>query len=254
MQEKLVNGCGYPLADPDPNRLKRCLASYYALISVIDMEIGRVLDELEAKGELDNTIVIYTADHGDFAGEHGLFHKNFGIYDSIQRIPFLMSWPGGPKGTVCEEIVESIDVYPTLCELCDVPLPTGREGISMIPVGLGQTSGKSAAFCEWAWQGERISAVRTHDFRFVYYADTEDGELYDHSSDSGEINNLWNNPEYINQKLTLSNRLLAFTMKHAVVTDNKHDQKEAAAKNYTPKKLLHKHGKLWSNINKLFET
>jgi choline-sulfatase/uncharacterized sulfatase len=82
IQEKVAKS-SYPLADPNPDRLKRVIASYYALITVIDMEIGRVLDKLQEMGELDNTVIVYVADHGDFAGEHGLFHKNLGIYDSI---------------------------------------------------------------------------------------------------------------------------------------------------------------------------
>ena len=117
MQKRLADGCGYPLADPNPDRLKRCLASYYALITAIDSEIGRVLDYLDEVGELENTIVLYCADHGDFAGDHGLFHKNFGIYDSIHRIPFVLRYPGGPSGTRCDAIVESVDWYPTLCRL-----------------------------------------------------------------------------------------------------------------------------------------
>ena len=125
-QRKLLEGGNtYPLADANPARLKRCLASYYALITAIDSEIGRVLNRLDEMGELDNTVVFYTADHGDFAGDHGLFHKNFGIYESIQRVPFLLSWPGGPQGATSDELVESVDWYPTLCALCDVPMPRG---------------------------------------------------------------------------------------------------------------------------------
>ncbi|MBI4977393.1 MAG: sulfatase-like hydrolase/transferase [Spirochaetes bacterium] len=117
----------YPLAK-DETALRRCLASYYALITAIDGEIGRVLDHLTESGDIENTIIFYTADHGDFAGEHGLFHKNFGIYESIHRIPFLLSRPGGPRGGRFDGLVESVDLYPTLCELAGIPLPAGRDG------------------------------------------------------------------------------------------------------------------------------
>lgn len=253
IQQRVKNGCNYPLADPDTKRLKRCLASYYALISVIDMEIGRVLDKLEQMGELENTIIFYTADHGDFAGEHGLFHKNLGIYESIQNIPFLLSWPEGPKGVKCSELTESVDLYPTLCSLCNIPLPEGREGSSLLPVALGQSKGKDAAFCEYSMGGNRISAIRTDFYRLVYYAGSKDGELYDHRNDSGETKNLWNSMEYREVRLELIEKLLGFTMGHSVITDALYDSKIGHELRYSPVKLLHKNGRYWSGLKKAYE-
>ncbi|MFW5788086.1 MAG: sulfatase, partial [Halanaerobiales bacterium] len=253
MQERLKGGCGYPLADPDPQKLKRCLASYYALISCIDMEIGKVLDKLEEEGELKNTVIVYVADHGDFAGEHGLFHKNFGIYDSIQKIPFLLSYPGGPEGEKRGEIVESVDLYSTLCQLCDIPVPEGREGISLIPIIRGEKEGKKKAFCEWDWSQGRISAIRTPDFRLVYYKDLKEGELYDHRKDPGETKNLWNHPDYREKRLELTEELLDFTLEHMVKTDMERDRRLAKKDKYSPVKLLHKQGRYWSDLKNAYE-
>ena len=254
MRDRIKDGCEYPLADPNPDRLKRCLASYYALITVIDMEIGRVLDHLETEGELDNTVIVYTADHGDFAGEHGLFHKNFGLYDSIQRIPFLLSWPGGPRGARCDALVESIDMYPTLCELCDVPMPEGREGASMVPLALGRGGGKDAVFCEWDWWSLRrkVSSIRTRDHRLVFYGGEEGGELYDHRDDPGEIRNLWNDEGHLTTRAALLARLLAFTLEYAAETSYATDRALSALQRYSPIQLIHKKRNAWSVLEKAY--
>lgn len=250
LRDALAKGCGYPLADPDPARLRRCLASYYALVTCIDQEIGRVLRKLEEEGELENTIVFYTADHGDFAGEHGLFHKNFGLYDSICRIPFLLSWPGGPQGAVCDDLVESVDLYPTLCELCGVPLPEGREGRSLVPVGTGGRIDRDATFAEWDWWRlqRKVSAIRTADFRLVFYGGKEGGELYDHREDPGEVANRWDDPAYAGVRLELVERLLAFTQQYRTKTEFADDRRLDVEQPYSPTRLLHKGRRYWSRL------
>jgi arylsulfatase A-like enzyme len=256
MQEMLAEPRLYPLADPDPDRLRRVLASYYALITAIDSEIGRVLDWLAEAGELENTIILYTADHGDFAGEHGLFHKNLGIYESIHRIPFVLSWPGGPRGEACDEIVESVDWYPTICGLCDVPVPEGREGVDLVPIAAGQVPGKEAAFSEWHWMNPRgkISAVRTDNFRLVFYEGTEEGELYDRRNDPGETRNLWDDPDYAPQKTHLLERLFRFTLGYATKTSLARDRKLGHQKRYSPTTLLHKRRRYWSGLLDAYES
>ena len=250
MRQMLAKGCGYPLADPNVARLRRCLASYYALIACIDQEIGRVLQRLADDGELDNTIVFYTADHGDFAGDHGLFHKNFGLYDSICRIPFLLSWPGGPQGMSCDDLVESVDLYPTLCELCDVPLPEGREGRSLVPVGAGERIDRDAAFTEWDWWrlNRKVSAIRTADFRLVFYGGAEGGELYDHRDDPGETVNHWDDPAYAASRLQLVERLLAFTQGYRTKSEFADDRRLDQEQPYSATKLVHKRRRYWNRL------
>jgi choline-sulfatase/uncharacterized sulfatase len=253
MDRKIRGGMNYPLADRNPERLKRVLASYYALITVIDQEIGRVMQTLEEIGEADNTIVIYCADHGDFAGEHGLFHKNFGIYDSIHRIPFLLHWPDGPQGAVCDSFVETVDLYPTLCELCRVPLPNGRDGVSLVPAAMGQAGGKEQAYCEWEWLDKKVAAIRTRDYRLVYYNGEIVGELYDHRSDPYEMRNVWGEPEYRETRLALTERLLNFVLNYQVRTSKKDDEMSNTRDRYSPVKLLHKRGKYWSRLKRAYE-
>jgi arylsulfatase A-like enzyme len=103
----------YPYHPGDPAKLQAIIAMYYGLISLMDHNVGRVLAELEAQNLTQDTLIIFTADHGEFCGEHGLFHKNFGMYDSIHHIPFIAAGPGFEAGQARDEVVQQIDIFPT---------------------------------------------------------------------------------------------------------------------------------------------
>lgn len=237
----------------DPESLKKVLAHYFALITAIDSEIGRVLEKLKQIGQLDNTIVIYTADHGDFAGEHGISNKNIGIYESIHRIPFIIRYPGGPEGTIRHEIMESVDLYPTLCELAGVPAPDGFDGESIIPIINGESGGKKQAIAEWDFPlpRERVNAIRTKQHRMVYYGRKLGGELYDREKDPGEINNVWNSPEYQQVRMELMERLFESINRYSLKTSFNTDRQEDQNTRNTPTMLLHKRGKKWSEVEAL---
>ncbi|NQU45225.1 sulfatase-like hydrolase/transferase [bacterium] len=254
MVDRLKNGCGYPLADPNPDRLKRVLASYYALISCIDKEIGRVLDKLEKDGELENTVIVFTADHGDFAGEHGLFHKNFGIYESIQRVPFLLSWPGGPKGQHSDVFVESVDLYPTLCEICDVPMSGVREGRSIPEMLQDDSDPREAVYCEWTWGSPRgkVSAIRTRDYRLVFYQGSDESELYDLRQDPGETRNVWHDEEYRQARLELTEQVFRFTLGYRTKSDFQDDRTLHLRDQYSPRELVHKGRRYWSRLKEVY--
>jgi arylsulfatase A-like enzyme len=240
------------VASPDPKGLKRWLASYYALITVIDHEIGRVLDCLERTGQLENTVVVYHSDHGDFAGEHGLRNKAVGMYESIHRVPFLLSWPDGPQGTTCSEIVELVDLYPTLSALCDVPLPDGREGIDLTPVARGEATGKGAAFCELAPRTGKESAIRTSDFRLIYYSGYREGELYDRGADPGELSNLWGDSAYSEVQMDLLGQLLSFSLQYAVKTGANSERSLRQDVRYAASELLFHAGCAWSELKRAY--
>jgi arylsulfatase A-like enzyme len=244
MRDYMANPGDYPMAEPDRKKLQRALASYYALIMKMDEEIGRVLTHLKDTGQYDNTIIFYTADHGDFAGEHGLFLKNLGIYESIHRIPFLLKWPGGPQSVRCGELVESVDWYSTLCDLCDVPEPEGRDGRSLVRVAAGEGEGKARVFCEY----HASSAIRTKQYRLVYYTDHQTGELYDREEDPGELVNLWDSPEHADVRMTLQQQLLDYHMDYRRETDSASDKKESDATRYCFTPLLHKHRRYYGDL------
>ena len=234
--------------------LKKALAYHFALVTVIDMEIGRVLDRLREEGELENTIVVYTADHGDFAGDHGICDKNVGIYESIHRIPFLLSYPGGPRGVHRDGIVESVDLFATLCELADVPAPAGMDGRSIVPEAEGRGGGKPFALCEWDFPApqRRINALRTDRYRLVYYSHELGGDLYDHETDPYEMTNRWEDRSYREIRLELLERLLDQVNRYARKTDFDTDAQRAGENAFSPTRFLHKQRGKWSDIERLW--
>jgi arylsulfatase A-like enzyme len=196
----------YPYRPRDEAHLRKCIAYYYALVTLIDAQMGRVLDELREQGVLENTIVIYSADHGDFAGEHGLIWKNLGFYESIHHIPMIISYPAAlPTGLLFEEFVESVDVYPTLMALLGLPTPCTVQGRSLLgALTEGKPWGKRAALCEHVKEYHHMS-MRTRDFRITVDLTGDESELYDHRTDPGELVNRWSDPAFrdIREKLLL---------------------------------------------------
>ena len=117
----------YPRTEAE---VKRHIADYYGMISQMDMDIGRILDTLEARGLRENTIVIYTSDHGLGVGQHGLMGKQ-NLYDHSMRIPLIMRGPGIPVGLRCSALLYLLDLYPTLLEQAGVSVPETSAGHSL---------------------------------------------------------------------------------------------------------------------------
>ena len=253
-RDRTASPGGYPFVPTDPDELRRHLAHYFALISIIDEQVGRVLDHLRQAGDLDNTVVVYVADHGDFAGDHGLMQKNLGIYESIHRVPFLLWYPGAPAGCEVTELVESVDLYPTLCELMDIAPPPGVEGQSLLPVIRGEAPGKDAVVCEWSWgpQNRMTHAIRTPTHRLVYYGHGADGEMYDRRTDPDELANLYADPDHQADRLALTERLLDHVMRYEKRSDMARDRRENHRTRNTMTQLIHKRMKNWQDIEPLY--
>lgn len=257
MLDRLRGGSLYPLAAEDPAELRQVLAAYYALITCIDMEIGRALDWLRAHGQYENTIIVFTADHGDFAGEHGLFHKNLGIYESLHRIPFLMKTPGGPRGERRGQMIESIDLFPTLCDLAELATPETVEGKSFAGCLEDATApGKEEALAEWGWLEpiHRINALRTARYRLVYYSREQGGELYDHATDPGEVYNLWDSPEQAGVRFELLQRLFDRVNQYRAPLELADDLAANDRELYMPSRLV-QFGKMdWEELKALYQS
>lgn len=234
--------------------VKRALAHHFALITCIDMEIGRVLDRLESDDELDNTIIVYTADHGDFAGDHGLVLKNVGIYESIHRIPFILAWPGGPQNEVRDAMIESVDLFPTLCELARVPAPGAMDGRSILPELRGAAGGRDHAICEWDFLRPQrfVNAIRTRRYRLVYYSHELGGELYDHDVDPDEMHNLYEDPAHASARLELLEQLFDEVNRYQRKSDFDTDLEKDKQEVFSPAHLVHKRCGKWSEIARLF--
>ncbi|MFA6291615.1 MAG: sulfatase/phosphatase domain-containing protein, partial [Victivallales bacterium] len=214
-------------------------------------------DWLKRNNQYENTVFVFTADHGDFAGEHGLFHKNFGIYECLHRIPFIFKMPGGPRGERRRQIIESVDVYPTLCEIAKLPMPDDIDGTSFLSVvnNAGAT-GKIEALAEYDWfePGKRINALRTDRHRIVYYDHKHGGELYDHESDPGEIENLWDSPAHQLLKMELLQRLFDRINCYRTPSSVQGDLRTEHEYSYMPTRLVQFGQMDWEILKKTYST
>lgn len=188
---------GLPAAGPVPDDLARTLIhGYLACVSYVDAQVGRVLDALREQGLDDHTAVMLWGDHGWKLGEHGSWckHSNFEI---DARAPLVVRSPGmGAAGGRSEALVEFVDMYPTLCELCGLAVPDHCEGTSFAAL-LNEPGRrwKSAAFNQYPRPGVMGYSLRTARYRYIEWRDAGSGavrarELYDHQTDPAENVNL----------------------------------------------------------------
>lgn len=181
---------------------KEVIRAYLASISWVDWNIGRVLAELDRLGLRENTIVVFVADHGYQLGEKGKWSKAGSLFEMGTRVPFIISAPGmkGNGGT-CTRIVESLDIYPTLVELCGLPKQPENEGESLVPLLKNPSAGwDKPAYSVWSEDGKTLHgvAVRTEKWRYAEYGKdgTNGAMLFDPHADPLEMKNLANDEKY----------------------------------------------------------
>jgi arylsulfatase A-like enzyme len=185
-----------PKAGPfDDPSLRNHVAAYLGCVSQVDGAIGLMLEELEQSGALENTVIVYASDHGDHAGEHGLYEKKHGIRArSICRVPMIVRFPRQvASGRACEEMVESVDVFPTLCELAGIDPPATVQGRSMTPL-LGEAPRPIRP--DALTENIHRKALATRRYRFVATREEERDELYDQQADPWELQNLIDSPDH----------------------------------------------------------
>ena len=182
-----------------PELHKGLLEAYYASISYMDAQVGRVLDALEELGLAKNTIVVFTSDHGYLLGHHHKFQKQH-LFEEATRVPFIVSvpWMNKQHGKGTKHVTELIDLYPTLADLSGLKAPKNLHGTSMVPLLQNPSSEdwkKDLAFTISRNGGE---SIRTHDWRFTHWGFGAAGmELYDLRNDPGEFTNLAGDPSRI---------------------------------------------------------
>lgn len=191
----------------DWDRWSEIVSKYFGYVSLIDSEIGRVLDAVEELGLANETVVVHTTDHGDFTGGHRQFNKGPLMYEETYHIPLQVRWPGVVKpGTSSEALVNLLDLMPTFLEIAGIDQPEGIDGHSICPQLNGaNASGRDAIFAEF--HGDEFGLysqrmVRTDEHKFVYNTFGVN-ELYDLEDDPGELHNRINHPEYrdVNRQL-----------------------------------------------------
>ncbi len=191
---------GFNMEDVPADIVRKGRELYYGLTEWVDNEIGKVLQALEKSEVADNTIIVYTTDHGEDMGEHGLWWKNC-LYDCAARISLIVNWPerwpgGGRRTQVCS----MVDLVQTIAELADAPVPDDWDGDSLLPV-LDDPAAqwKDQAVSEYYAHNiaSGYSMIRQGAFKYVYHTPPDDDhpaerELYDLDADRGEFNNLAN--------------------------------------------------------------
>lgn len=235
----------------DEVRIKRTVSNYLGMLRLLDDQIKRFVDGLKAAELLENTYIVFVADHGDFVGEYGLVRKGPGLSEVLTRIPMLWVGPGivpqGKNNTAC---VSLIDLLPTICDIIGVETPFGVQGRSLKPLLSGEPypphefdtayseSGYSGLFwndndgldpvtedacdagygrfdCLNTWtQCGQMRMVRKGDYK-IELDMMGNGWLYDLSTDPAEVNNLWNNPEYAGVKAEMLSELAIAMMRAA---------------------------------------
>lgn len=178
---------------------KQLVATYYAMTSLMDKYIGHILDKLDELGLADDTLVVFTTDHGHFFGQHGLQAKGGFMYEDLIKLPFIARYPGRiPAGHRSDAIQSLVDLAPTFLSFAGLPIPHAMTGVDQSGVWAGtKSAARDHAICEFRHEPTTIHQKTYVDRRYkltVYYNQTY-GELFDLERDPGEIRNLWDDPD-----------------------------------------------------------
>ncbi len=181
-------------------------AAYYAMIENLDRQFGRLLDHLETTGKIDKTVVIFTSDHGEMLGDHGLLYKGARFFEGLVRVPLIMAGPGIPKGMQSQAMVETIDIAPTLLRQAGLEIGDKIQGQSFTEtVFKGVDHHKETVVTDF--NDSLGSSEVTHDTRasmtcdgryklVVYHSHPGLGELFDLHDDPNEFHCRWDDPDY----------------------------------------------------------
>jgi len=190
--------------DLPPEKRREALRAYYASITFMDAQVGRLLTALDSLGLRDNTIIVFWSDHGYNVGQHGQWMKQ-SLFEHAARTPLLIAVPGLTKGVPSARPVELLDIYPTLAQLCQLPAPADLQGASLVPLLQKPAAPRARAAYTQVLRGpnkldptaKKIlgRSVRTERYRYTEWNEGAEGtELYDYQTDPHEFNNLARDP------------------------------------------------------------
>ncbi len=195
-------------------KYQRYVKNYLRCVRGVDESVGALLDWLEASGQADNTIVVYSSDQGFYLGDHGWFDKRW-MYDESLEMPLIVRWPGKtPPGTVSEALVQNLDYAPTFLQAAGVPVPDDMQGVPLQPVlGGGAPEGwRDAIYYRYfefpgAHAVPRHYGIRTDRYKLMHFHELGEWELYDLKNDPDELLNVFGQPGYQDEIARLSVRL-----------------------------------------------
>lgn len=192
--------------------LRRAIALTRGMEAHIDHAFGRVLERLEGLGLADDTVVIFTSDHGEFLGAHGLLHKGPPPWQDLTRTSLIMAGPGIPSARSIAAPSSHVDIMPTLLELAGIEAPCSLDGCSLVPVLEGRTLERRARFLEFhprICMSQYNHSIVTDAWRLTLYPQGDEGwgELFDLETDPGEHANLFNDPGHRSRRNALAEQL-----------------------------------------------
>jgi len=206
------NGDLFINREATPEEARKVIQAYWASLTWVDSLVGKVIAELDRLKLRDNTIIVFWGDHGYHLGEKGKWSKHGSLWEIGTRVPLIMIAPGSPaNGKSSPRIVQSIDIYPTLCELCSVAPPNGLEGHSLVRL-------LRDAHAKWdhpaftvIGTNEKVNgvAVRTERFRYAEYANGQ-AMLFDEQADPHETRNLIHDEKYTKEREALAEMVKRF--------------------------------------------
>jgi len=226
-------GAGKPTRMND-DQIREIIRRTYAMVSLIDENVGRILQALKAEGLDENTIVVFTSDHGDMMGDHWLLNKGPFHFEGLLRTPFIVRWPRRfPAGRTVRGLTSHLDFVPTILDIVGVPYPEGNVpdppeaeqqraalvGHSMRPLLEGRAEQIQDAVLienDEDYIGSNLRTVVTERYKLTCYSDGRCGELFDMGKDPGERHNLWNADGMRDVKADLTAKLL----ERIAATDN----------------------------------
>ncbi|WP_028547420.1 sulfatase family protein [Paenibacillus sp. UNC451MF] len=186
---------------------RRNMATYYGMVSLMDKYIGRILDKLDELGLADDTIVVFTTDHGHMFGHHGMHFKGGFHYEDLIKLPFIVRYPGKvPAGHTSSAMQSLVDLAPTFLTLTGIPVPHAMTGVDQSAVWLGeQSSARDHVLCEFHHEPTTIhqKTLVTERYKITIYYNQTYGEIFDLVEDPQELYNRWDDPQFAQLKSEL---------------------------------------------------
>ncbi|MEP4196899.1 MAG: sulfatase-like hydrolase/transferase [Aliishimia sp.] len=209
------------LKNPTKEQLHRQRAHYYANVTMIDTQVGHIVKALEERGVLDETIIIFTSDHGDCLNDHGHSQK-WNMYEQSVHVPAVICWPGKIEaGQRFPELVSLFDFGPTILEAAQIDIPNWMEAKSLTDLLFHQKdTPRSRVFAEHSDDAiltgtNFMTMIRQEDWKLVHFVDHEEGQLFDLGADPTEVNNLWDDPDHALVRRELIDQILKWRIDSA---------------------------------------
>ena len=220
--EKSYGGTAPGFQDYSDAEIKEIRAQYAAMVALIDHEVGRILAALAASGQADNTLVVFTSDHGEMLGNHQQLLKGPQLYDDLTRVPLIVNWPGHvATEKVVSAPVQWIDLSATLLQAAGCAPPRGGQGESLLPLARGEVQSiRPWALCEYRDSGfptepaTYTTMLRHGDWKLIVWhgepacGSARDGELYNLATDPAELHNLFHDIAYRDKRREMKTLLL----------------------------------------------